>query len=92
MTPLSTSRSEDSIMRATNGAAAITRYTMNAWLPSLLPTIALATGCVRISRMMNGIERRTLTITPTTELTALFGKRLPDVVPYSRTPSGMPMT
>ena len=60
ITPLSTSLMEDSTMRATYGAAAITSVTITALLPSDVPTMNFATGSMATMRMMNGTLRKAL--------------------------------
>ena len=60
ITPLSTSLMEDSTMRATYGAAAITSVTITALLPSDVPTMNFATGSIATMRMMNGTLRKAL--------------------------------
>ena len=61
MTPGSTSSKEDSIIRATYGAAAMTSGTIVAVEPYALPAIARVTGITRIIRIKNGMERKILT-------------------------------
>ena len=62
ISPLSTSRSEDSTIRAINGAAAITSGTMVALEPMVVPVMKRVIGITAISRIKNGMERVILTI------------------------------
>lgn len=55
-----------SIIRATNGAAAIESGTIVAVVPILVPKIKRERGKSKIIKMMNGNERSTFTIRLTT--------------------------
>ena len=88
----STSASDCSTTRATNGAAVTTSGTMAPGTPSEVPTISRVSGMMATRRMMNGTERTMFTIQPSTVLSGAFG-RMPffaDVM--SSTPTGRPIT
>ena len=70
----------------------MTSMTIIALLPSEVPTIQLATGSIATIRMMNGIERKKLTKTPSSRLSQGIGCSPPLSVTVSTTPSGRPMT
>ncbi len=70
--PRSTSRSAVSTRRAMNGAAAIVSGTTAAAVPIDEPTTSRVNGITATSKMMNGVERTALTITPITRFTAMF--------------------
>ena len=92
ITPRSTSLSEPSTMRATNGAAAMVSGTMVAPAPTVVPAMRRVTGMTVNSRMRNGTERSALTIVPSTRLSAACGRTPSASVTTSTTPSGSPST
>ena len=65
-TPGSTSLRADSMIRATNGAAAIESGITVAIVPMLVPIMSLERGMRTIIRMMNGKERSIFTILEST--------------------------
>ena len=79
-------------MRPTNGMAATVSGTMAPGTPSDVPTTTRVNGMMATSRMMNGMERPTLTIQPSTVLRARCGHRPSLAVMTKSTPSGTPMT
>jgi hypothetical protein len=89
--PWSTSRIAPSMRRAMKGAAAIVSGTMAALVPIEVPAISLVNGMIATTRMMKGVERVALTMTPSTRLTqgAANSSPLPEVA--RKTPSGRPM-
>ena len=95
MTPLSTSLSDVSTRRATNGAAAIESGTMVAFVPIAVPTTSLESGNRTMIRMMKGKDLRTLTILLRTTFRTGLGLIPPwlsgDVM-QSRIPRGRPRT
>ena len=66
MTPWSTSRREDSTIRAIRGKAAMTMGGMVAAVPTLVPTMILDRGREMIMRIRKGTLRSTLMIQPST--------------------------
>ena len=55
-----------------NGAAAIVSGTTAAAVPIDEPTTSRVNGITATSKMMNGVERTALTITPITRFTGRF--------------------
>ena len=92
-TPWSTSRREDSTIRATRGNAAMTIGGMVAAVPTLVPTMTLDRGSAIIMRIRKGTLRSRLTM-PFSTAISHFGKgRTPSFSPVtSSTPKGRPMT
>src|ERR1700689_5062464 len=64
--------------------------TIAAAVPIDVPTMMRVSGITATRRMMNGSERKPLTITPTTRLTHLFSHEPPGAVPTRTSPSGRP--
>ena len=91
ITPWSISSSEDSMTRAMNGAAEIVSGTIAAVVPMEEPTSTRVSGMMATIKIINGVERVALTITPSTELTAAFGRMWLARVTVKIIPSGMPM-
>ena len=92
ITPWSTSRREDSTIRATNGKAAITMGGMVAMVPTLVPTMILDRGRVMIMRIRKGTLRSRLITTFSTAIKGLGRGLMPSFSPVtSSTPRGRPM-
>ena len=91
MTPRSTSRAEDSTIRAMKGAAAMVSGDRVAFEPMVVPMMALVTGMTHTSRMMKGTDRRRLMTTPSTRLNTGMGRRPWGSVRISNRPRGRPM-
>ena len=88
-----TSRRLLSASLATNGNAAITSGTIDATVPTVVPTISRASGKTIIIRMRNGTERRRLIITPSVRMSHDGSGSTPPFSPATRsTPSGSPIT
>ena len=93
MTFGSTSRRLLSTSRAMNGNAAITSGTMEAVVPTDVPTIHRVSGITKIIRIRNGIERSRFTTTSSVRSSHLGSGRIPPFCPVtSNTPSGSPIT
>ena len=77
---------------ATKGNAAITRGTMEAVVPTVVPTISLVSGNTIIIRIRNGTERSRLMMTFSTPSSHLGRGSTPSFSPTTKsTPRGMPM-
>ena len=88
----STSASDCSTTRATNGAAVMTNGTIAPGTPSEVPTMRRVSGIRATSRMMNGTDLTILTIHPSTVFSGAFG-RMPFLAEVmSSTPIGRPIT
>ena len=83
MTPLSTSRRDCSIRRATKGAAATTRGTTVALLPMVVPTSQRVKGMMAIIRMRKGNDRVRFTMTSSTRKMTGCG-RMPSALVMTR--------
>src|SRR5690606_27471705 len=90
MTPMSTSWRAVSTSRATYGTAATDSGTMAAVVPMDVPTTHRVNGMMATIKMMNGMERPMLTMTPATRCTSRLGRMCPGLVTTTSTPSGMP--
>ncbi len=88
----STSASDCSTTRATNGAAVTTSGTIAPGTPSEVPTMRRVSGIRATSRMMNGTERTMFTIQPSTVLSGAFGRMPFFAEVMSSTPTGRPIT
>ena len=87
-----TSRRLLSTSLATKGNAAITRGTIEATEPMVVPTISLVSGNTTTISIMNGTERRRFTITLITFMRGRGSGSTPPLSPHtSSTPSGRPM-
>ena len=87
-----TSRRLLSTSLATKGKAAITSGTIEATEPIVVPTISLVSGNTTTIRIMNGTERRRLTMTLITFMSGRGSGSTPPLSPHTRsTPSGSPM-
>src|ERR1700693_5090247 len=64
--------------------------TIAAAVPIDVPTMMRVSGITATRRMMNGSERKPLTIAPTTRLTHRFSHEPPGAVPTRTSPSGRP--
>ena len=88
-----TSRKLPSTSRATNGNAAITSGTMDATVPTVVPTISRVSGKTMIMRIRNGTDRSRLMTTLSTCISPLGSGSTPFFSPTtSSTPSGRPST
>ena len=87
-----TSRRLLSTRRATNGNDAMTSGTIEATVPTAVPTIRRVSGKTRIIKIKNGTERRRFIITLRTFIRAFGRGSTPPFSPAtSSTPSGRPM-
>ena len=92
MTPGLTSRIQLSASLAINGKAAMTSGTMDATVPTGVPTISLVNGITMIIRIRNGTERSRLISTSSRVSSHRGSGRMPSLPPTaSSTPSGRPM-
>ena len=73
ITPESTYFKDDSIILATNGAAAIVNGTISAASPIGVPTIALVNGIINTIKIINGKLLNTFIIKSNTLYIILFG-------------------
>ena len=88
-----TSRKLLSASLATKGNAAITSGTMDATVPTVVPTMTLVRGITIIIRIRKGMERSRFIITLSTDITGFGRGRMPFLSPAAkRTPRGRPMT
>lgn len=65
--------------------------TMAAVVPMEEPTSIRVSGIMATIKIINGVERVALTITPSTELITAFGRMCPLRVTVRMMPSGMPI-
>ena len=80
-----------STRRATNGNAAMTSGTIDATVPTAVPTIRRVSGNTTIMSIRNGIERSMFT-KPSTFMSHVGSGRTPPRSPATRrTPSGRPI-
>ena len=88
-----TSRRLLSTSRATNGNAAITSGTIDATVPTVVPTIRRVSGKTMIIKIKNGTERSRLITTLSTCISPFGSGKTPFFSPAtSSTPSGSPST
>ena len=91
-TPWSISRRELSTTRATKGAAAMVRETMQAVVPMEVPTISRARGWHTTIKMVKGTDRSRFTMMFSARINPRGRGRIPPASPVTRMmPKGRPM-
>ena len=93
ITPGFTSRMQLSASLAMNGNDAITSGTMDATVPTGVPTMSLVSGMTMIIRIRKGTERSRLMHTSRIVINHLGRGRMPSLPPTAnRIPKGSPIT
>ncbi|MCY1228694.1 hypothetical protein D9M72_410240 [compost metagenome] len=92
ISPLSISRIAASTRRATKGIVAIVKGTIAALVPIEVPVKSRVKGMIATTRMMKGVERVALTISPTMRLSVGAGKSSPLPLVARKMPIGRPIS
>src|SRR5690606_25502366 len=92
ISPLSISRIAASTRRAKKGMVAMVSGTMAAVVPIDVPVRSRVKGMIATTRMMKGVERAALTMSPTARLSAGAGKSSPLPLVARKMPIGRPIS